>query len=204
MNQNVHEQDQSYMPAPNPAALEFLLTRRSRPAKTLAEPAPDRKSVETILQAGARSPDHGILEPWRFLVLERAALDRLADLAENRAVELSKPDDQIEKARNSFANAPLSIAIVFSPKQSEKIPHEEQVMSAGAVCLSALNAALALGWGANWVTGWAAFDAPFLKEGLGLSESEYVAGFIHLGTETVAPADRKRPDLDQLVEWVNT
>ena len=192
------------MPAPNSAALEFLLTRRSRPAKTLAGPAPDRKSVETILQAGARSPDHGILEPWRFLVLERTALDRLADLTERRARDLGKPDEQVEKARNSFANAPLTIAIVFSPKQSEKIPHEEQVLSAGAVCLSTLNAALALGWGANWVTGWMAFDTPLLKEGLGLAGEEYVAGFVHLGTETVAPSDRKRPDLDRLVEWVST
>ncbi len=63
------------MPDANPAALEFLLNRRSRPAKTLGLPVPDREELTPILTAAARSPDHGKLEPWRFIVLERAALD---------------------------------------------------------------------------------------------------------------------------------
>jgi nitroreductase len=66
------------MPTPNPAALDFLLTRRSRPAKSLTAPVPDRAELETLLTAAARTPDHGKLEPWRFIVLTRPALQRLA------------------------------------------------------------------------------------------------------------------------------
>lgn len=192
------------MPTPNPDALEFLLTRRSRPHKTLKAPAPDRDALRPLLTAAARTPDHGKLEPWRFIVLEQAALTRLAALARARGMALGLDADQIDKIAGMFETAPLSVAVVASPKASDKIPQIEQTLSAGAVCLALLNAALAAGWGANWLTGWTAFDRPFLSEGLHLEEPEYVAGFIHMGTETSAPPDRPRPDLDAITTWTST
>jgi len=75
-------------------------------------------------------------------------------------------------------------------------------MSAGTVCLALVNAALAAGWGANWLSGWMARDRAFLTEGLGLTETEFVAGFIHIGTETVVPPERPRPDVAALTTWL--
>lgn len=190
------------MPAPNPAALEFLLTRRSRPAKTLTTPVPDRGTVETLLTAAARTPDHGKLEPWRFIVLEKPALVRLAELVETRGAALDLPAEKITKAHAQYANADLAVAVISAPKPSEKIPQIEQVYSAGAVCLALLNAALAAGWGANWLSGWASHDRAFVTEGLDLAPDETVAGFIHLGTETNAPPERPRPDLAAITTWV--
>ncbi|MBW6418413.1 nitroreductase [Celeribacter sp. PS-C1] len=191
------------MPAPNPAALDFLLNRRSRPAKTLTAPVPDRDTLMTLLTAAARTPDHGKLEPWRFIVLEKAALTRLADRIEPLAAKLGIEPEKVEKAKRQYADADLAVAVVFSPKDSEKVPHIEQLYSTGAVCLSLLNAALAAGWGANWLSGWASHDRSFCEEGLGLAEHESIAGFIHIGTETIAPPERPRPDLDQIIEWVS-
>lgn len=191
------------MPAPNPAALDFLLTRRSRPAKTLSTPVPDRDTLKTLLTAAARTPDHGKLEPWRFIVLEKAALTRLAGRIEPLAAKLGIEPEKIEKAKRQYCDADLAVAVVFSPKDSEKVPHIEQLYSAGAVCLSLLNAALAAGWGANWLSGWASHDRSFCEEGLGLAEDESIAGFIHIGTETMTPPERPRPDLDQIVDWVS-
>ncbi len=190
------------MPQPNPAALDFLLTRRSRPAKTLTTPVPDRATVTQLLTAAARTPDHGKLEPWRFLVLEKPALQRLAKLNETRGAALDLDQDKIDKGIAQYANADLAVAVVSSPKPSEKIPQIEQTYSAGAVCLALLNAALAAGWGANWLTGWASHDRVFLREGLGLEDHESVAGLIHLGTETATPPERPRPDLDAITTWV--
>ena len=85
---------------------------------------------------------------------------------------------------------------------SEKIPLWEQELAGGAVCLALLNAALASGWGANWLTGWMAMDRGFLSQGLTLEAHEFVAGFIHLGTETALPPERPRPDLDRITTWV--
>ena len=91
-----------------------------------------------------------------------------------------------------------------SPKPSEKIPAWEQAHSAAAACLSAVNAALALGWGACWLTGWLSEDRAFLGAGLGLDAHETVAGFIHIGRETAVPSERPRPDVAALTTWVET
>jgi len=192
------------MPIPNPAALDFLLTRRSRPAKTLTMPVPDRATLETLLTAAARTPDHGKLEPWRFVVLTKPALTRLAAMIPERGAALDIDPDKISKAQDQFGNADLAIAVISSPKPSQKIPQIEQVYSAGAVCLALVNAGLAAGWGANWLSGWASHDRTFVTEGLGLEAHETVAGFIHLGTETSAPPERPRPELSAITTWVET
>ncbi|TCO73951.1 nitroreductase family protein [Rhodovulum euryhalinum] len=191
------------MPAPRPDVLDFLLTRRSRPAKTLRPPAPTREALIPILTAAARSPDHGKLEPWRFIVLEAPALRRLAALVRQRGAALGQTREAIDKAASAYEDSPLAVAVISAPKPSDKIPEIEQVYSAGAVCLALLNAALASGWGANWLSGWPAHDAGFAGEGLGLAAHERVAGVIHIGTETAAPPDRPRPDLDTITTWVS-
>lgn len=190
------------MPQPNQAALEFLLTRRSRPAKTLTTPVPDRAAIMQILTAAGRTPDHGKLEPWRFIVLEKDALARIAAEIPTLGTEQGIDPAKIDKAAAQFGNADLAIAVISSPQPSEKVPHIEQVYSAGAVCLSLLNAALASGWGANWLSGWASHDKPFMQSMLGLTADESVAGFIHIGTETNAPPERPRPDIDAKTTWM--
>ncbi|MCF2905251.1 nitroreductase [Octadecabacter sp. CECT 8868] len=188
----------------NQAALDFLLSRRSRPAKTLTTPVPTRDELGDILTAAARTPDHGKLEPWRFIVLEKPALSRLAKMIPDRAAALDIPDDKLVKAVAQYANADLAIVVVECPVISDKVPEIEQTYSAGAVCLSLLNAALASGWGANWLSGWASHDTTFCRDGLGLAAHERVAGLIHIGTETNAPPERPRPDLTAKTTWVIT
>ena len=190
------------MPVPNPAAMDFLLTRRSRPAKTLGLPVPNRDQLGPLLTAATRCPDHGKLEPWRFIVIEGAAMSRLANLAETRAKALGKDDTDTLKARRQFDMGNLAVVVVEIRKPSEKIPDIEQTYSAGAVCLGLLNAALASGWGANWLSGWVSYDDEFCKSGLGLAANESVAGLIHIGTENIAPPERPRPDVAAITEWV--
>lgn len=191
------------MPDPNPAAVDFLLTRRSRPAKTLQLPVPDHDQLIPILTAAARTPDHGKLEPWRFIVIQGAAMARLADLAEVRGSALGKSPDDIIKGRTQFDQGNLAVAVVEVQKPSEKVPAIEQTYSAGAVCLAMLNAALASGWGANWLSGWISHDSGFCEQGLGMVAGERLAGLIHIGTERSAPPERPRPDLTAITQWVD-
>ncbi len=190
------------MPEKHPEVLAFLASRRSRPAKILTGPVPERAEIEQLLQMAARTPDHKKLEPWRFIVLEKPAMPRLAELAAKTATKLGEPAEKIEKFRQQFANADLAVAVVFSPVNHPDVLEIEQVLSAGAVCLALLNASLASGWGANWLTGPMARDAEFLQTGLGLEKQEYVAGFIHIGTAKSIPPDRPRPDIDAKTTWV--
>lgn len=180
---------------------DFLLTRRSFPYKTLTTPAPNTDELAPLLTAAVRVPDHGKLEPWRFVILTGPALARLADLATKRGEALDIEPDNIAKAAAAFANAPLIVAVIASPKASGKVPEIEQLYSAAAVCLSLLNVALATGWGANWLSGWASHDRAFLTEGLDLAGPETVAGFIHIGTGRTPPPERPRPDVETLTTW---
>ncbi len=186
---------------PNPAALDFLLSRRSRPAKTLQAPVPDRAALERLLTAAARTPDHGKLEPWRFVVLGRVALAQLAEAVATHAQGLGLDTEAVAKARKPFDDSPLCVVVIESPKDSPKIPAVEQTYSAGAACLALLNAALAAGWGANWLSGWASHDLALMRPALGLSAAERVAGFVHIGTASATPPERPRPDLAAITDW---
>lgn len=191
------------MPTPNPAALEFLQTRRSRPAKTLIAPGPTREDLLPLLTAASRSPDHGKLEPWRFIVLQDEAFERLSALTAERGAALGKSAEDITKGQSQFDQGILAVAVIEVQKDSPKIPAIEQTYAAGGVCLALLNAALAAGWGANWLSGWVSHDREFCEAGLGLAAHERIAGFIHIATEKVAPPERPRPDLTQITDWVS-
>jgi len=134
-------------------------------------------------------------------VLEGEALATCADLAAERAARLGFDPERVEKTSVMFRNAPLIVAVVESPVDSEKVPFFEQTLSSGAVCQSLLTAALASGWGANWLSGPLAIDADFGAKALGLRSEERVAGFIVIGTETAQPPERPRPDLSKKVIW---
>lgn len=190
------------MPARNDAALAFLKSRRSRPAKLFTNPVPTRDQLEDILTAATRVPDHGKLEPWRLVVLQGAAFQRLADLAETRAKELDGDEEKIAKGRGQYDLGKLAVVVIASPKPSPKIPAIEQLLSAGALCFGIVNAAEAAGWGANWLTGWPAHDATFAARAFGCTEGETVAGIVHIGTPSEDGPDRPRPDLNRLVTWV--
>lgn len=178
----------------NPETLSFLRQRRSHPPRTLSGPGPDRDELTHLLTLATRVPDHGKLEPWRFVVLERAALDRLAPVLADHVAQTGADDAAVEKARSAFGS-PLIVAVISAPVAGTKIPDWEQVLSAGAVCLSLVNAALAAGYGAAWLTGPAAQD-DFARAHLGITGAERVAGLIHIGRRGATPVpDRPRPDV---------
>ena len=179
--------------------VDFLLSRRSRPAKLLRAPGPDRAALVELLTAAARVPDHGKLEPWRFVVLDGAGKDRYVAAIRARAAEAGQDAD---KGALAFEQAPTVVAVVSSPKASDKIPAIEQTLSGGAVALGLVNAALASGWGASWMTGWTAYDRPLLEAALGLAPGETVVGYVYLGTCDTPPPDRPRPDVAALTTWL--
>ncbi|HZH09482.1 MAG TPA: nitroreductase [Microvirga sp.] len=181
-------------------SLSRLLSRRSVPPRWLGEPGPSAADIETLLTAAARVPDHGKLVPWRFIVIEGEARQRLGEVLA-KAFQADNPDADAEKIaaeRERFTKAPLVVAVVSRVVPHAKIPEWEQVLSAGAVCMNLLNAATALGYGASWLSGWAAFDRRVL-DALGLAPHERIAGFVHIGTATEKPTDRERPNLSEIV-----
>ncbi len=180
--------------------LSRLLQRRSVPPRWLGEPGPSGPEVETLLTVAARVPDHGKLVPWRFILIQGEARGRLGDIltAVFQADNPGAGPEQVAAERERFTQAPLVVAVVSRVVPHVKIPDWEQVLSAGAVCMNLLTGATALGYGASWLSGWAAFDRRVL-DALGLKPEERIAGFVHIGTAKETPTDRDRPSLDNIV-----
>lgn len=182
------------------STLDLLKTRRSPRIPDLVEPGPDDAELTTILTIAARVPDHGKLAPWRFIVLPKAGRKPLGEAltACFRAEHKDATPDQIEKERSRFLGSPLIVGVVSRAAPHAKIPEWEQVLSAGAACMNLVTAAHALGFGANWITGWTAYDRSCLDL-LGVKREEKVAGWIHIGTPSAALEDRPRPNLADIV-----
>ncbi|HZX69605.1 MAG TPA: nitroreductase [Rhodanobacter sp.] len=185
------------------AALSVLQQRHSVPSRQLGEPAPDEAALHELLAAAIRVPDHGKLVPFRLIRLHGAAKltfgDRLAAIAIRNNPELS--DAKLEKERLRYTFAPLVIAVVACLHADSKVPEIEQKLCAGNVAYNILLGAYALGYGAQWLTGWAAYDREVAAV-LGLADHEHVVGFVHLGTPQIDVPDRDRPVLaDLLSTW---
>lgn len=188
-------------PVPQPAhtdVLNFLATRRSASAMSLSGPAPSGDEITDLIRLAARVPDHGKLAPWRFIVLDGQAKTRFAHRLQQLAE--SRGDTKAVAKLGKLKAPPLGIAVVSSPRDHD-VPTWEQQLSAGAVCTTLLYAAQALGYGANWITDWYAYDAE-AQAILGLSKTESVAGFIFIGTAAEPPKERERPEIQSLIsDW---
>ena len=183
-----------------PDALELLKTRRSFKAMELSGPGPSPAEVDTLLTVASRVPDHGKLAPWRFIVFEGEAR-RTAGNAIANAFHTTYPDakpEHVAGERERLLRAPLVIAVVSRAAPHMKIPEWEQVLSAGAAAMNLVTAAHALGYGANWITEWYAYDRAVL-DALGLEPHE-LHGRLH--PYPVAPPgppeERPRPPLAEI------
>ena len=173
-----------------------LDSRLSVPTRQLATPGPDAAQLQRILRSAVRVPDHGKRVPFRFLRIAGPARALLAAAAAERLREREPDagDAVIDKLRTRFVLPPLTIAVIAKLGPDEKIPESERFSTASCVCLLLLQAAQASGFGAQWLTGWVAYDRPFLQNTLGLGEDEQLVGTIAIGTAQVAVPDRERPD----------
>lgn len=187
------------LPVPSAEMQARLARRRSAPAQALIAPGPSRDQVERILFLGGRTPDHGKLFPWRFVVMgPQSRADLAAALAPLAA---RQPDPgKAAKTLSKLTAPPLTILVLSVPVLGHKVPEWEQQLSAGAVCMNLEHAANALGYAASWITDWYSYD----PEALALYDvraGERVAGFIHLGTLGEPPLERPRPDVAALTTW---
>ncbi|MEO9614427.1 MAG: nitroreductase [Nitratireductor sp.] len=175
--------------------IDFLLTRKSPPIAELAEPGPRESEIEQMIRAASRVPDHGRLEPWRFILYRGEARKRvgegLAALAEEREGPLSEARREQERTR--FSRAPLVVGVVSVPRSNPKIPQWEMFVSGGMAAMNLIHAASALGYGANVITNWYS-DTPQGRALLGLAPDERVVGFVHIGSHPGATTDRPRPE----------
>jgi nitroreductase len=183
--------------------LSFLKSRKSASAKTMGGPGPSAGQLQDMLSIAVRVPDHGKLNPWRFVVFEGAARAEVGALFAKRFAELHPgyPAENVNFQNGLFMRAPVVIAVVSTAAEHVKIPVWEQQMSAAAVSFNLVLAAQAHGFDAQWQSDWVAYDDG-AKAAMGITETERVAGLIYIGTTSVALEDRPRPDAQAFtVHW---
>lgn len=188
----------------NVTTLDLLNQRLSVPSRRLGEPGPDSAQLDKLMTAAIRVPDHGKLVPFRLLTIQGDARARLggalAELHEREQTDISP--SVLDKDRERFNHAPLIVAVIARIEPDHpKIPAQEQLLSAGCVAYNLLLGAQALGFGAQWLTGWAAYDRDVANL-LGLAEIERIIAFVHIGTALEVVPERSRPALAHVVgEW---
>jgi len=180
--------------------IKILDQRRSSPSRTLHGPGPNADEVNRMLTSALRVPDHGKLAPWRFLTISGDTRLALGEILVQRALQLdpNAAASVIEKDRARFSFAPLIVTVIARITPDHKVPEQEQILSGGAVCFALLQAAQGMGFGAQWLTGWAAYD-PVITQRLGLAGNESILGFIHIGNVTEPAPERVRPKLEELL-----
>lgn len=180
--------------------IDAILNRASE--SRLIAPAPDRDLLDQVLACAARAPDHALLRPWRYLVVEGEGLDALGDLFASAADDPDQPlDADPDKLRRMPLRAPMMIIGICSPRAHPKVPEIEQVVSAGVGLGYALLALESAGFGGMWRTGDVAYH-PRVREGLGLAAGEKIAGFLYVGTVESRKPPVPRPDVsDYVSRW---
>tara|TARA_R110002126_G_scaffold263016_3_gene406021 strand:- start:1993 stop:2592 length:600 start_codon:yes stop_codon:yes gene_type:complete len=163
-------------------ATQLLLTRQSTPR--LIAPAPNAEQLTLLLNAAARVPDHGALNPWEFIIAIDDGLARLADIFVDAAKITGADEAFLAKVANMPYRAPMVITVVAKTQVHDKVPILEQQIAAGCATMAMQQAAFAIGLGAVWRTGDFAFDANVHQQ-LGLSKQDQIVGFLYVGTPAV-------------------
>lgn len=179
--------------------LTLLETRRSGKPRDLIAPGPDADQLDHILRIAARTPDHGKLAPWRFVIVADDARAKLAEVI-TTAYRAERPQASATEiaALEQFAHqAPSLVVVLSSPRTGSHIPLWEQELSAGAACMNLLHAAHAMGFAGGWLTGWPSFSDA-VRDAFGQAP-EQIAGFLFLGTPGRPLDERPRPDMDRIV-----
>lgn len=169
-------------------ALDLLLQRRS--SGRLLEPAPDELTLQNILQAGLRTPDHGALHPWRMLLIANEQREKLGEVFAQATAQDGGDKAKVAKARNMLLRAPLVIAVICAPIAEHKVPEIEQQYSAACMVHAMQMAAVAQGYGAIWRTGDMAYH-PLVRTTLGVAAHEHIVGYLYIGSiDSPPPAAR--------------
>ncbi len=184
--------------------LEFLQNRASMPARLLSEPAPTKYELENIIKAALAAPDHGVLRPWKFIIIKGDSRKKLGDIFAKaiQVREPSLPNEKIERQRQKPLRSPIIITVVCKVTENHpKTPVIEQILSAGAAAQQILLAANTMGFGSIWLTGANASD-PNVKQALDIADKDQIIGFLYIGTPRIKTPKMRRPEPSEYIEYL--
>ena len=183
----------------------FFSKRRSVLARKMSPESIPDEDLDKILGAGIRVPDHGALNPWKICVIKGDKLkliDESIILSEFKKENPNATEIQLETESKRFQRASVILAVLSTPLEHPKIPKWEMTLSSGAVCMNLLSCAQSLGYAAQWLTEWYAYNNKMLKYLGGRVEIDKISGFIYLGHKIEEPNERRRPEKNKVINYL--
>ncbi|WP_420175291.1 5,6-dimethylbenzimidazole synthase [Luteococcus sp. OSA5] len=185
-------------------ALDRVLTSRRDIRRFRPDPVPD-ELVRAIVEAGHAGPSVGHSQPWRFIVVQDAALrDRAAAMADRsrlwQAAQLAPQRGQqlLDLKLEGLREAPLGIVVACDRRTpavgvlGRATFHDADMWSCAAAIENMWLTARAHGLGMGWVT---LFEPAELAQLLGLPEGVETLGWLCLGWPDERPPS---PGLERL------
>ena len=182
-------------------AWTLITSRQNILPKRLAEPGPSPEQIADMFGAAAAAPDHGMVMPWRFVLVPKS---RRAELADAFGQALTERDaaataEQVEQAREKAFRAPfLALAIARLGPCEPDIEPLERMVSVGAAIQNFLLCAHSMGFGSSLTSG-QAMRSQVLRELFGLMPGEQAICCINVGTVTKRKPQRQHPPMAAFV-----
>ena len=177
------------------AALTLIHSRQHTSPKRLGGPGPDREQIEKILSAAGAAPDHGLLTPWRLIIIPPERRHLLAEAFAEALVERDFEATAVQKqeARAKAYRGPFLVMVIarLDPALGPAHP-QERLISAGCAVQNMLLAAHAMGFGAGLSSGRALYSQR-MRRLFELAEDEQPLCFMTVGTVTRGKSARARP-----------
>ncbi len=183
----------------------FFSQRRSVLARKMSSKEIPKKDLDLILAAGIRVPDHGALNPWKIKVITSEKLKSVDEeiiLSEFKRENPNATDIQLDTESKRFQRASVVLAVLSTPVDHPKIPEWEMRLSSGAVCMNLLSCAQSLGYAAQWLTEWYAYNEKMIIYLGGRPDIDKISGFIYLGHKLEQPVERRRPDPQNVISYM--
>lgn len=182
------------------AVIDTIVSRSS--TKKFSDEAISREHIELLLTSATRAPDHGMLAPWKFIVLQGESRRILGEAM--RAALLSRmpeaDSDALDREASKAWRSPVLIVVAAEMKSHPKVPEVEQLVAVGSAVQTLWIAAESLGYGAAWKTGSHAYDAG-VKNALGLRSEDHIIGFVHVG-RPLSKAPVRAADFASRTVWL--
>jgi len=181
--------------------LACMSARQHVAPKRLIAPGPSEDALALLFQAAASAPDHGRIQPWRFVIVpaaKRAALGAAFVQALLRR-DPGADADQMAAAQEKALRAPcLVFAVLSNAPCHPPVPQSERLLSLGCAIQNMLLMAQALSIGSGISSGKAMND-PAIRQLFALQDVEDGICFLSFGTILARKPARARRDYTAFV-----
>lgn len=165
-----------------------------------------RETIERLLDAAVRAPNHKLTEPWRFAVLTGDAVARFAGIrARHRLQRYTDPESTearaaADKMLRETMETPAIVVVMCAVSQDE-ITREEDYAAAMMATANLMIAAESLGLGTYLRTGGIMKETEVTSM-VDLDHGFRIAGVVMLGYPRDSETPKKRRPAGEVTRWI--